>query len=128
MAAPTNITLNVLDAVDLEQTNFGPDMKKWLANSVDNLNSTIQTLINIFEFMIAVQTIDVGGSGAGPLTVSVLGLTSNGYVEVTLLSSTNPVTIIDVTPGAGQFTVTFSGDPGASAIISYIAFSQNPQG
>jgi len=122
------INFNVLDSPILEQTEFGPDMKNWLSNSVDILNSTIITISNINNNILEVNTATVGGTGAGPYTISVLGLTSSGFVQVRLVSSTNVVTITDVTPGTNQFTVTFSADPGASAIIAFQAFSQNPQG
>jgi hypothetical protein len=59
--------------------------------------------------------------------VTVAGLYSTNFVNVTLISSSNPVTIINVTPGNGSFTVTFNADPGASAIIVYQAFTAQPQ-
>ena len=129
------INTNVVDSPILEQTQFGDDMKNWLTNFVDIFNSEInslekvvQTINNLFNYMIAVGTINLGGSGTTPPPVTVLGLTSNGFVVANLLSSTNPTTIVSVIPGANQFTVTFSADPGASAIISYVAFRKNPQG
>lgn len=129
MAAPTNLVFNVLDSPILEQTEFGPDMKNWLSNSVDILNSEIMTIGSIFSNILAISTFNAGGFSTGPVSVPLLGLTPNGFVLVTLLSTTNPgITIVDVNPLVNQFTVTFSADPGASAIISYIAFSQNPQG
>ena len=135
--AQINITvnMNVLDSPILEQTQFGDDMKNWLTNAVDILNAevntvetVVETINNLFNNMIAVNTVNIGGSGANPPPVSVLGLTSSGFVIVSLLSSTNPVTILSVVPGTNQFTVTFSADPGPSAIISYVAFTKNPQG
>lgn len=128
MAEPTKLIFNVLDSPILEQTSFGDDMKNWLSNTVDIINSAIMTVDNIFLNVLDIATFDAGGGGPGPIPVPVLGLTPSGFVIARLISSTNPVTIIDVTPGTNQFTVTFSGNPGASAIIAYQAFSQNPQG
>jgi len=65
---------------------------------------------------------NIGGSGAGPISVSVAGLTSSSVVVASIVSSSNPVSIIAVTTGSGAFDITFSADPGASAIISYVAF------
>ena len=121
MAAPTK--LNALDAPIVEQTQFGPDMQRWLSNIVDIINANFALLGRL----IAVQGIDIGGSGAGPINVSVVGLVPTGSVDVTLISSSNPVTILTVTPGTNQFAITFSGDPGASAIIVYSAFAAQPQ-
>lgn len=121
------INLDVLDPPEVEQTQFGDDMKRWLSNIVDIINASFMTLNNYVESIIALQTIDVGGGGAGPITVTVLGLSSSGFVSVNLISTTNPgITIANVTPGNGNFTITFSADPGASAIISYQAFTTQP--
>jgi hypothetical protein len=125
VAAPIN--LEVLDAPILEQTNFGPDMDKWISNVVDIVNSSFMTLNNVFANVLAISSVDIGGSGAGPINVSVPGLSSSGSVTVNLISSSNGVSIMTVTPGTNQFSVTFSGDPGASAIIQYIAFTAAPQ-
>lgn len=125
MAGPIN--LEVLDTPILEQTNFGPDMDRWISNVVDIVNDSFMTLNNVFANVLAILSVDIGGSGAGPINVSVPGLTSTGSVTVNLLSSSNPVTISAVTPGTNQFSVTFSADPGASAIIQYIAFTAAPQ-
>jgi hypothetical protein len=123
------INFNVLDSPILEQTEFGPDMKNWLSNSVDILNSAITTLGNINNSILIINTANVGGGGAGPITVPLLGLTPSGFVEARIISTTNPgITIVSIVPQLNQFTITFSADPGASAIISYIGFSQNPQG
>lgn len=128
VALTRQINFDVLDAPILEQTQFGPDMNRWISNMVDILNSTIMTLSNYINNVLVISTVDIGGSGAGPIAVTVLGLTPAGAVIVNLLSSSNPVKIINVTVGTNQFTVTFSADPGASAIISYTAFTQYPQG
>jgi hypothetical protein len=99
----------------------------WLSDIVDILNQDIDTLENAFANLITSAAIDVGGGGAGPINVTVLGLTSAGYVTATLISSTNPnITILSVVPSLNSFAITFSADPGASAIIKYTAFTSQP--
>lgn len=114
------LDLNLLDTPDVEQTEFGPDMKRWLANSVDIINGWLQAFANLIE----VKGVNIGGSGAGPINVPVVGLTADGFVNARIISTTNSgITISDVTPGLNSFDITFSADPGASAIIVYEAFS-----
>jgi hypothetical protein len=114
---------DVIDTPILEQTQFGPDMQRWLPNVVDSINSNFMMVNNL----ITVATMDIGGGGAGPINVTVLGLMPSGSVNVNLLSSTNSVTITTVSVGTNQFSVTFSGDPGASAVISYQVYTAQPQ-
>jgi len=114
------LDLNLLDAPDVEQTQFGPDMKRWLANTVDIINAWLQAFADLIE----AKGVDIGGGGAGPISVPVIGLTADGFVNARIISTTNSgVTISDVTPGLNAFSITFSADPGASAIIVYQAFS-----
>lgn len=125
MAGPIN--LEVVDTPIMEQTQFTGDMYKWLPNMVDTVNESFLTLTEAFSNVLAIQTANIGGGGAGPINVTVLGLTTSGFVNVNLLSSSNPVTITVVTVGTNQFSVTFNADPGASAIIQYMAFTSEPQ-
>lgn len=125
MEAPIN--LEVLDTAILEQTNFGPDQNRWLSNIVDIINANFSALGQVIANLITSQGVDIGGAGAGPITVPVVGLTSSGFVNVNLISSSNPVTILTVVPGLNGFDITFSADPGASAIITYMAFTAKPQ-
>ncbi len=105
--------LDTLDPPDVEQTEFGSDMKRWLANLVDVINSNFlitNSVIEYFENLISVQGVNAAGSWPAPFTVPVIGLTPLGYVTAKLISSTN-----------------FSLNPGISAIIVYQAFSIQPQ-
>ncbi len=123
-----SLLLDVLDPPDVEQTQFGDDMKRWLANIVDIINANFSALNNTFAFLITSNGIDIGGGGAGPINVPVIGLTSNGFVNAQIISTTNPgVIITSLVPGLNGFDVTFSADPGASAIIIYQAYTENPQ-
>lgn len=126
MAGPIN--LDVLDTPIVEQTNFSPDMQRWLSNVVDIINASFASLNQAFANVITAQGVNVGGGGAGPINVTVTGLTPSGYVNATLISTTNPnISIVSVVPGTNQFAITFSGNPGASAIIVYTAFTKQPQ-
>lgn len=123
------INLNIVDTPMLEETNFGPNASQWLTTLVDIVNSNFmllnQALANIF--LLSNAQINIGGGGAGPITVPVAGLLPSNFVSATLVSSTNPVTILSVVAGTGSFNITFSSDPGASAIIVYQAYSAQPQ-
>jgi len=121
------IRLEVLDTPDVEQVEAGPDFKRWLTNTVDIINASFDAINIVIGNQVTSAIIDIGGSGAGPLFVSVPGLTPANAVIVNLTSSTNPVTVVNVTTVTDGFNVTFSGNPGASAIIVYQAFTNtNP--
>lgn len=70
----------------------------------------------------AATTGNIGGAGAGPITVTVAGLTTSSVVVATVASSSNPVSVILATAGSGNFDVTFSADPGATCTLNYVAF------
>lgn len=70
----------------------------------------------------AATTANIGGGGAGPISVAVTGLTAASVVVGTIESSTNPVQVQTITATATGFDVVFSGDPGASCLLNYIAF------
>lgn len=126
MAEPINpITLELLDQPMLEQTQFGDDMKRWLANVVDTLNDDLETLNNTIEFLIQASGYNIPG-GMTSFSVPVIGLTSSGFVTAKIVSTTTPdVTIVSVTPALNAFTITFSADPLASVIV-YKAFMEEP--
>jgi len=111
-----------LDTPPVKNESFSPDFKRWLTILTDNLNDTIVTIESALSNIIAAQSTDIGGAGAGPIDVAVAGLTAASVVTVSIVSSSNPVSVIKVLPGVDKFSVTFSADPGASAIISYVAF------
>ncbi len=70
----------------------------------------------------AAQTADIGGGGAGPINVLVAGLTSASVVVASIVSSSNTVAVAKVAPGAGSFDITFTADPGAACVVSYVAY------
>jgi hypothetical protein len=127
------INLEVLDPPDVDQTQFGPDMKRWLSNVVDIINASFTTLSdsinflnNSFSYFISSAGINIGSMGAGPINVAVEGLTPSGFVTATIVSSSNPATITNITPLTNSFDITFSADPGVNAIIVYQAYMSQP--
>jgi hypothetical protein len=66
-------------------------------------------------------TSNIGGGGAGPITVSVTGLTTSSVVVPVIASSTNAVSVSKCIAGTGNFQITFSADPGASCFVNYFA-------
>ncbi len=80
------------------------------------------TAVQLAANIKAATTGNIGGAGAGPITVTVAGLTAASVVVATVETSSNAVSVLNVTAGTGNFDVTFSGDPGASCTLNYIAF------
>lgn len=72
--------------------------------------------------IIAAQSADIGGGGAGPIDVTVTGLTAASVVTASILSSTNVVSVAKVLPGTDKFSITFDADPGAACVLNYVAF------
>lgn len=70
----------------------------------------------------AVLTGNIGGAGAGPLTITVAGMTAASVVVATVASSSNPCYVLTAVPGSGSFDLTVSADPGVSLIVNYIAY------
>lgn len=101
-----------VDPAPLYDTDFNEEFENWLSTLVDEINSN-------FEAIKWEVSDDIGGGGAGPIDVEVAGMTADSVVIASMVSSSNPASIIAVTPTTDKFTVTFSADPGASAIISY---------
>ncbi|HXK00696.1 MAG TPA: hypothetical protein VNF93_02280 [Buchnera sp. (in: enterobacteria)] len=65
---------------------------------------------------------NIGGAGAGPITVPVTGMTASSIVVATIATSSNPASVIKAVAGSGSFDVTFSADPGATCTLNYVAF------
>lgn len=83
-----------------------------IASSAVQLNTNIK----------AQTTGNIGGAGAGPLTISQAACTSSSVILCSVKSSSNPCYIITIVPGTGSFTVTTNTDPGASLILDYVLF------
>lgn len=89
-----------------------------LSAATSRTNLGAQTAANIK----AGTTGNIGGAGAGPIVVTVAGLTTSSVVVADIASSSNPASVIKCIAGTGNFSITFSADPGASCIINYVAF------
>lgn len=68
------------------------------------------------------STADIGGGGAGPISVVVAGLTAASKVVATIASSSNAVAVAKCIATATGFDITFTGDPGAACVVNYVAF------
>jgi hypothetical protein len=82
------------------------------------LASAVQLSANIK----ANRTANIGGGGAGPIAVAVAGLTAASIVTASIQTSSNPVDIQEVTATSTGFSILFSGDPGATCTVNYVAF------
>ncbi len=82
------------------------------------LTSAVQLAANIK----AATTADIGGAGAGPISVVVAGLTAASVVVASIEASSNAVAVAKCNATATGFDITFTGDPGAACTVNYIAF------
>ena len=80
--------------------------------------SEIQNNTNI----IADTTADIGGAGAGPISVVVANLTAASPIVATIASSSNAVAVAKCIGTATGFDITFTADPGAACVVNYVAF------
>ena len=104
-----------IDTPQIQGNELPADLNRWFTNIVDQLNTN-------FGNIIADVTANIGGAGAGPISVAVPGMTASSVIVATLQSSSNPVSILSTTATSTGFNIIFSGDPGASAIVNYVAF------
>ena len=111
-----------IDTPPIQNIGLDPDLRRWFTTLTDTLNSVIGSVQDDFDNIIADESPDIGGGGAGALDVTVTGLTASSVVVASIVSSSNPVSIISVLPGVDKFSITFSADPGASCFVNYIAF------
>jgi hypothetical protein len=121
------ISLTRLDPVDLEQTQFGPDAKRWLTDVVDIVNSAFNTLTNALSSLVMVGQTNAG-SVSKFATVVAAGVLPTYFITGSVISSTNAnISIVSITAGTGDFLVEFNAIPGASAMIAYQVFAAQPQ-
>ncbi|MDD5211388.1 MAG: hypothetical protein PHV62_03170 [Sulfuricurvum sp.] len=80
--------------------------------------SNVQNKTNIK----AATTADIGGAGAGPISVVVAGLTAASVVVASIEASSNAVAVAKCNATATGFDITFTGDPGAACTVIYVAF------
>ena len=106
------------DTPSIEGNDLPPDLNRWFSHVADQINATLGGIV-------ADRTENIGGAGAGPISVAVPGFTAGTIVTANIQSSSNAVTIQKVTATSTGFDILFSCDPGASAIVNYIAFISN---
>lgn len=70
----------------------------------------------------AAATADIGGAGAGPISVVVAGLTASSIITATIASSSNAVAVAKCIGTATGFDITFTADPGAACVVNYVAY------
>jgi hypothetical protein len=68
------------------------------------------------------RTANIGGGGAGPISVVVAGVTAASIITGSIQASSNPSTIEKITATATGFDILFSADPGATCTVNYVAF------
>ncbi len=70
----------------------------------------------------AATTANIGGAGAGPLTIAVAGLTAASVVVATIATSSNTVAVAKAVAGTDNFDLLLTGDPGATLTVNYVAY------
>lgn len=83
----------------------------------DAAASNARTTLQIFSGV----TADIGGGGAGPISVAVAGMSAASAVVATIASSTNTVAVAKCISTATGFDITFDGDPGAACVVNFVA-------
>lgn len=83
-----------------------------IATSAVQLNTNIK----------ANRTANIGGAGAGPISVAVAGMTAASIITANIQASSNVVSVSKVTATSTGFDILFSADPGATATVNYITF------
>lgn len=111
--------LERLDALQIQGVDLPPDFERGLTNLVDSLNEAIDTIEGEFSNNLSGRTADIGGGGAGPISVAVSGVTASSIVTASIQSSTNTVAVAKVTATATGFDILFTADPGASCFVNY---------
>lgn len=102
-----------IDTPPVQGYEDNADLNRWFTNITDQINY-------MFGNVIADRSADIGGGGAGPISVAVDGVTANSIVGAWINTSTNAVEIQKVTATSTGFDILFSGDPGASCVLNYI--------
>jgi hypothetical protein len=65
---------------------------------------------------------DVGGSGAGPYTISIPGAVIGSPVVATVQNSPTSVSVYKAVAGSNIIQILFSDDPGGGSQVNYIVF------
>lgn len=111
-----------LDRFPIEAAHLDPTVERWFTTLIDQYNQLVMEIQDFQGNIIATRTANIGGAGAGPISVLVSGMTANSVIIAQIQSSTNAVSVQKVTATATGFDILFSGDPGASAFVNYQVF------
>lgn len=103
-----SVTISAFAATVLDDANAGAARATLGAQEAANIK--------------AARTANIGGGGAGPISVVVAGLTANSIIVADIQASSNAVEIQKVTATVTGFDILFSGDPGATCTVNYVAF------
>lgn len=126
LTADRVLTLTTGDAArTLDISAASVTISSFAATVLDDANAAaVRTTVGAQSSanIIAAHSADIGGAGAGPIDVTVAGLTSSSVVVATILSSSNAVAVAKAVAATGKFSITFSADPGAACVINYVAF------
>lgn len=82
----------------------------------------VATAVQLSANIKANRTANIGGGGAGPISVVVAGVTAASIIVGDIQASSNPVDIQKITATATGFDILFSADPGATCTVNYVAF------
>lgn len=85
-------------------------------------SGTALTALQLSANIKAARTANIGGGGAGPISVVVAGVTAASIITGSIQASSNTVSVAKITATATGFDILFSGDPGATCTVNYVAF------
>lgn len=102
------------DTPQIQDNELPFELNRWFTHITDQLNELVNKLV--FD-----RTANIGGAGAGPISVLVPGFTPETIVTGVINTSSNTVTIAKMTATTTGFDILFSGDPGAVCLVNYQA-------
>lgn len=85
-------------------------------------SGTLLSALQLSANIKAARTANIGGAGAGPISVAVAGLTAASIVTASIQASSNAAAVQKVTATSSGFDILFSADPGATCTVNYVAF------
>lgn len=119
-------SLSKLDPIPPSAQKLGSDIYQWFSTTVDTTNEAIgQLQLYLANVELRLSNIkfgvtgNIGGAGAGPISVAVTGMTASSPIVATIASSSLVVAVAKCIGTATGFDVTFTGNPGASCILNY---------
>lgn len=114
-----------------EWTNPGDVLLPVVSGDIATFNGTsgqiqdsgiLATAVQLKANIKAAVTPNIGAGGAGPISVAVTGMTASSVISGAIATSSNPVSIEKMVATSTGFNILFSGDPGATCTVNYVAF------